>query len=168
MPPEILPKKICGLFAMMVTPLNINITVRCSLHCRCNLTQLVTSVKQCRNPFTEPPTDSTTYRKKHFKFPFNLTGKSTMAFLTGQSWCILKSWYTGVGGGGRGREQGFWHYFANGLNQSLVSSVYDNITVDNTSPKLGSLDLWPAFFTLNSILTKKANNVFLDWYILRY
>ena len=100
----------------------------------------------------------------HFKFPFNLTGKSTMAFLTGQSWCILKSWYTGVGGGGGGREQGFWHYFANGLNQSLVSSVYDNITVDNTSPKLGSLDLWPAFFTLNSILTKKANNKFLDWY----
>ena len=70
-----------------------------------------------------------------------------MAFLTGQSWCILKSWYTGVEGGGGGgggwvgREQGFWHYFANGLNQSLVSSVYDNITVDNTSPKLGSLDL---------------------------
>ena len=63
-----------------------------------------------------------------------------MAFLTGQSWYILKSWYTGVAGE-RGREQGFWHYFANGLNQSLVLSVYDNITVDSTSPKLGSLDL---------------------------
>ena len=63
LPPEILPQKICGLFAMMVTPLNNNITVRCSLHCRCNLTQLVTSVKQCRNPSTEPPTDLTTYRK---------------------------------------------------------------------------------------------------------
>ena len=30
-----------------------------------------------------------------FVFPFNLTGKSTMAFLTDQSCCILKSWYTG-------------------------------------------------------------------------
>ena len=64
-----------------------------------------------------------------------------MAFLTSQSWCILKSWYTGVGGGRKGQEQGFWHYFEDGLNQSLVLSVYDNITVDSTSPKLGSLDL---------------------------
>ena len=30
-----------------------------------------------------------------FEFPFNLIGKSTMAFLTGQSWRVLKSWYTG-------------------------------------------------------------------------
>ena len=29
------------------------------------------------------------------EFPFNLIGKSTMAFLTGQSWRIPKSWYTG-------------------------------------------------------------------------
>ena len=29
------------------------------------------------------------------EFPFKLIGKWTMAFLTGQSWCLLKSWYTG-------------------------------------------------------------------------
>ena len=38
-----------------------------------------------------------------------------MAFLTGQSWCVLASWYT-VGG----PEQGFWRCFAHRLNQSLV------------------------------------------------
>ena len=30
-----------------------------------------------------------------FKFPFNLMGKSTMAFQTRQSWHVLKSGYTG-------------------------------------------------------------------------
>ena len=41
-----------------------------------------------------------------------------MAFLLGQSWRVLKSWYTGGG-----PEQGFRCCFADGLNQSLVSSV---------------------------------------------
>ena len=53
-----------------------------------------------------------------FEFPFNPVGKSTIALLMGQSWRILKSWYTGVG-----PEQGFQRGFADGLNQSLVSSV---------------------------------------------
>ena len=44
--------------------------------------------------------------KVRFEFPFNLIGKSTMAFLTGQSWRILKSWYTGWD-----PEQRFWHCF---------------------------------------------------------
>ena len=49
-----------------------------------------------------------------FEFPFNLIGKSTMAFLTGQSWRLLKSWYTG------GKpEQGFWRRFADGLNRKF-------------------------------------------------
>ena len=30
--------------------------------------------------------------EKHFKFPFIFIGKWTMAFLTGQSWNVLKSW----------------------------------------------------------------------------
>ena len=42
----------------------------------------------------------------HFKFSFMLIGKLTMAFLTGQSWRVLKSWY--IGGG---PEQGFWRCF---------------------------------------------------------
>ena len=41
-----------------------------------------------------------------------------MAFLTGQSWRALKSWYS-VGG----PEQGFRRCFADGLNQSLVLSA---------------------------------------------
>ena len=35
-----------------------------------------------------------------FEVLFNLIGKSTMAFLTGQSWRVLKSWYKGKGEGG--------------------------------------------------------------------
>ena len=41
-----------------------------------------------------------------------------MAFLTGQPWHVLKSWYTG-----EGSEQGFQHCFIDGLNQGLVSSA---------------------------------------------
>ena len=54
----------------------------------------------------------------HLELPFILIGKWTVAFLTGQSWRLLKSWYT-VGG----PEQGFQRCFAEGLNQSLVLSV---------------------------------------------
>jgi len=39
-------------------------------------------------------------------------------FLTGQSWRVLKSWYT-CGG----TEQGFRRCFAEGLDESLVPSV---------------------------------------------
>ena len=54
----------------------------------------------------------------HSEFLFLLIGKSTMAFLTGQSWRLLKSWY--VCGD---PEEGFWHCFADGPNKSVVSSV---------------------------------------------
>ena len=49
-----------------------------------------------------------------FEFPFNLIGKLTMAFLTVQSWRVLKSWYTGGD-----LEQGFRRCFVDGLNQKL-------------------------------------------------
>ena len=53
-----------------------------------------------------------------FEFPFNLIDKSTMAFLTGQSWWVLKSWYTvGVS------EQGFWCCFVDVTNQGLITSA---------------------------------------------
>ena len=39
-------------------------------------------------------------------------------FLRGQSWRVLKSWYTS-----RDPEQGFWRFFSDELNWSLVSSV---------------------------------------------
>ena len=38
--------------------------------------------------------------------------------LTGQSWHVLKSWYTGGG-----PEKGFWRCFTDGLNQSLITSA---------------------------------------------
>ena len=53
-----------------------------------------------------------------FKFPFILIGKSTVAFLKGQSWHVLKSWYTSVG-----PEQGFRRCFADEHNRSLVLPV---------------------------------------------
>ena len=53
-----------------------------------------------------------------FEFPFNLIGKSTMAFSTGQSLRALKSWYTAGG-----TEGGFRRSLADGLNQRVVSSV---------------------------------------------
>ena len=60
------------------------------------------SVKQQQDPCYLPPTKE--LQEVHFEFPFILIGKSTMAFLTGQSWHVLKSQYTGGG-----PEQGFWH-----------------------------------------------------------
>ena len=49
--------------------------------------------KQRRNPLFWAPNE---LPEVHFEFPFNLIGKSTMAFLTaGQSWRVLKFWYTG-------------------------------------------------------------------------
>ena len=53
-----------------------------------------------------------------FEFPFNLIGKSTMTFSTGQSLRVLKSWYTAGG-----PEGGFRRSLADGLNQRVVSSV---------------------------------------------
>ena len=63
-----------------------------------------------------PPDELNELPEVRFEFPFILIGKSTMAFLTGQSWCILKSWY--IGGS---PDQGLWRCFADGLIQSLLS-----------------------------------------------
>ena len=49
-----------------------------------------------------------------FEYLFKIIGKSTMGFLTGQSWRVLKPWYTGGG-----PEQRF--FFTNGLNQKFSS-----------------------------------------------
>ena len=53
-----------------------------------------------------------------FEFSLIMTAKWTMAFLTGQTWRVLKSWYTGGD-----PEQEFLNCFADGLNQTLVSTV---------------------------------------------
>ena len=64
----------------------------------------------------DPQWTQLTLLEMHFECLFNLIGKSTMALLTGQSWRVLKSWYTGGG-----PEQGFWHCFADQLNQKFIS-----------------------------------------------
>ena len=51
-----------------------------------------------------------------FECLFKVIGKSTVAFLTAQSCCVLKSWYTGGGPG-----QGFQRRFADGLKQTFTS-----------------------------------------------
>ena len=92
-----------------------NSICECSVRRRRNLT-LVSNVSEAApiSACSGPPTDSRNYRNAFLKFSFNLIRKSTMAFLTGQSWRALKSGYT-CGG----PEQGFRCCFGDdGLNQS--------------------------------------------------
>ena len=49
-------------------------------------------------------------------------------FLRGQSWRVLKSWYTS-----RDPEQGFWRFFSDELNRSLVSSVTRAVQLKRSS-----------------------------------
>ena len=56
-----------------------------------------------------------------------------MAFLTVQSWRVLKFRYTGGD-----LEQGFQSCFANGLNQSLVSSAARAVLACMLGVKIGS------------------------------
>ena len=58
------------------------------------------------------PTDSTNYRKCVSNF-LQPDWQISNGFLTGHSWRLLKSWYTG-----RSPEQGFGRCFADGFNKS--------------------------------------------------
>ena len=61
-----------------------------------------------------------------FRISFHLYWPIDNGFTTSQSWRVPKSWYTGEEGwrgGGEGAEKGFRRRFAEGVNQSLVSSV---------------------------------------------
>ena len=90
-----------------------------SLRCRCNQTPVSNICEAVPISLTWVPYGLNKLLEMHFEFPFNLVGKSTTAFLTGQSWHVLKSQYTGGGSA----EQGVWCCFADGLNLSLVLSV---------------------------------------------
>ena len=69
--------------------------------------QQLISVMQHQFPYSGPQHNGLNeLPEMHFEFPFNLIRKSTMALLMGQSRCLLKSSYTGMGG--LGPEQGFW------------------------------------------------------------
>ena len=85
-----------------------------SLLCRSSLTSVGNT-----NIHVLGPNGLSELLEARFEFPFILIGKMTMDFLRGQSWRVLKSWYTGGG-----PEQGFWWCFADGLNQSLVQGPW--------------------------------------------
>ena len=59
--------------------------------------------------------------RKASQIPFILIGKSTMAFLTGQSRRVLKSWYTGGG-----PEQEFRRCFADEVNLAPFVQILDS------------------------------------------
>ena len=97
---------------------------------------LVPSAKQRRDPCSGHPTDSTNYRKCVSNSPsiwLAITTNKTKPFLTGQSWRVLKSGYTAGS-----PEQGFRRCFADGVNQSLISSarrLYDDSCIGHkTTP----------------------------------
>ena len=82
---------------------------------------LVPSAKQRRDPCSGPPTDSTNYRKcvsNSLQPDWRSRQTKQRPFLTGQSWRVLKSGYTAGS-----LEQAFRRCFADGVNQSLVSSA---------------------------------------------
>ena len=96
------------------------ILVLLSLRRRCNLTPVSNVCEAALKSMHRDPTDSTNLPEVRFQFPFNLIRKLTMAFLTGQSWAVVKSWYTGGG-----PEQRFRRSFADGLNHfRLQNSPY--------------------------------------------
>ena len=77
--------------------------------------QLVTSVLRLAAPMFWVPNRLNKLLEMHFKFPLNLTGKSTMTFLTNRPFMVHNQiledrW---------GQEQGFQHCFANGLNKKI-------------------------------------------------
>ena len=90
----------------------VNTCIACIAHVIQPL--LVTSAKWCGYPCSagSPNELSELPENVHSEFP------STMAFLTCQSWCILKSWYSG-----RGLEQGHLRCFICRHTWQRISSV---------------------------------------------
>ena len=66
-----------------------------SLRCGRNLTSFSNVCEAAARSLFWTPNGFNELPEVHFEFPFILIGKLTMAFLTGQSWRVLKSWYTG-------------------------------------------------------------------------
>ena len=68
---------------------------KCSLRRRRKLTSVSNVCKAAPRSLFCAPNGLNEVPEVRFEFPFILIGKWTMAFLTGQSWRILKSQYTG-------------------------------------------------------------------------
>ena len=62
-----------------------------SLHCRSNLTPVGNILEVAPRQMFWVPNGLNELPEVHFELPLTLIGKSTMAFLTDQSWHILKS-----------------------------------------------------------------------------
>ena len=84
-----------------------------SLRSRRNKPRLVTSPKQCGEPCSRPPMDSTI--QKCASISFHPDWQIDNAFLTGQSCRALKSGYTGGG-----LKQGVRRFFADGLTVKMM------------------------------------------------
>ena len=110
---------------------------------RCNLTPVHNVYKVVTINSFSAPNRLNKLLEMHFKFPFNLIGKFTLggAFLTEQSWLLLKSWYT-IGG----PDKGFLHCFADRLNQNfsfLCDSGYSqSLFVTIITNFVQQLNLW--------------------------
>ena len=89
--------------------------------------------------------------QERFEFPFILKVKSTMAFLTGQSWWVLKYWFTS-----ESLEQGFRRCFADGLNQSLVLS--------GTQARLEQDQILKKYLKLNMLF--HGLKVYTEWWFI--
>ena len=89
-----------------------------SLRRRRNLTWVSNVCEAALISLSWAPSGLNQLPESRLEFPFVLICKSTMAFLTGQSWRVIKSWYTGGV-----LDQEFRRCFADGLSQSSVSSV---------------------------------------------
>ena len=77
------------------------------------------TAKQPWYPCSGPPMDSTNYRKSISNFLSSwLANRQWYLQQVNHGTRVLKSWYTG-----RGPEDGFWHCFTDGLDQSLVLSA---------------------------------------------
>ena len=76
----------------------------CSLHGRRNLTLVSNICEAAPMSLFWAHYGLNKLPEMHFIFAFNLIGKSTVAFLTGRSWCIPTSWYTAGS-----PKQGFQH-----------------------------------------------------------
>ena len=68
-----------------------------SLNRRRNLTPVSNVCKAAARSLFWTPTGFNALPEVCFEFPFNIIGELAMASLTGQSWRVLKSWYTGGG-----------------------------------------------------------------------
>ena len=68
-----------------------------SLRRRRDLTLVINVCEAATRSLFWTPNGLNELQEERFEFPFILIGKSTMTFLTGQSWHVLKSGYTAGG-----------------------------------------------------------------------